>query len=70
MRVTLVEDEGPQPPPLVEEEHPTPRLRVGSWLKGGLSPPAPALRATNRTRTPKSASSTSTSSACRLLGWI
>ena len=27
VRVTLVEDEGPKPPPLVEEEHPTPHLR-------------------------------------------
>ena len=34
VRVTL-EDEGPDPPPLVEEEHPTPHLRVSRRLGNG-----------------------------------
>ena len=36
VRVTLVEDEGPQPPPLVEQQHPTPHLRVSRRVKNGL----------------------------------
>ena len=43
VRVTLVEDEGPQPPPLVEEEHPFPHLRVSRQVKTGRPPPRPAL---------------------------
>ena len=65
-RVTLVEDERPQPPSLVEEEHPTAHLRVSCRVKDGLPPPAPALVARIRTaRTPRSAASTGTLSACR-----
>ena len=40
VRVTL-EDEGPQPPPLVEEEQPTPHLRVGRPVRNGQPPPPP-----------------------------
>ena len=39
VRVTLVEEEGPQPTSLVREEQPTPHLRVSSRMKNGLSPP-------------------------------
>ena len=55
VRVTL-EDEGPRPPPLVEEEYPTPHLRVRRRVKNGQPPPPPALVAPTRaTRTPRSA---------------
>ena len=53
VRVTLVEDEGPQPPQLFEQEHPIPPLRMSSWLRSALSPRPPALAAPKRTRTPK-----------------
>ena len=33
VRVTLVEDEGPQPTPMVEAEHPTPHIRVSRRVK-------------------------------------
>ena len=69
VRVTLVEDEGPSPPPRLEEEHPTPNRRVSSRVKNGLSPPPLALAAPTRTITPRRASSTGTPSACRLPGW-
>ena len=56
VRVTLVEDEGPQPPPLVEEEHPTPYLRVRHQVKNGLPPPPrPLVAPIKAARTPKSA---------------
>ena len=54
-------------PPLVEEEHPTPHLRVTNRVKSGLSPPFPAPASPKNLRPPKSASS---SRACRLLGWM
>ena len=55
VRVTL-EDEGPQPPPLVEEEHPTPPLRESPRVKNGHPPPPPAVEAPTRAaRTPRSA---------------
>ena len=55
LRVTL-EDEGTQPPSLVEEEHPTPDLRVSRWVKTCLPPPPPALVSPTRaTRTPRRA---------------
>ena len=70
VRVTLVEDEGPQPPPLVEEEHPTPHLRVSRQVKNALPPPPQALMAPIRAaRTPRSAASTGTLTACRSLAW-
>ena len=54
VRVTL-EDESPQPPPLVDEEHRTPHLRVSRRVKNGLPPPPPALVAPTRAgRTPRS----------------
>ena len=40
LTATLVEDQGPQSPPLVKEEHPTPHPRVSSRVKNGLSPRA------------------------------
>ena len=43
VRVTLAEDKGPQPPPLLEEDHPTPHLRVSRRVKNGLPPPVAAL---------------------------
>ena len=56
VRVTLVEDEVPQPPPLVEEEHPTPHLRVSRRVKNGLPPPPQAqMVPTTAARTPRSA---------------
>ena len=67
--VTMVEDEGSQPSPLVDWERPTPHLRVSSRVKSGLSPPPQALAAPRRTRTPRSAGSDATLSACRRLGW-
>ena len=55
VRVTL-EDEGPQPPPLVEEEHPTPHLRLSPRVKNGQPPLPPSLVAPTRAaRTPRSA---------------
>ena len=55
VRVTL-EDEGPQPPPLVEEEHPTPHLRVRCLVRNGQPSPPPALVAPTRAaRSPRSA---------------
>ena len=69
VRRTGLEDEGPQPPPLVEEEHRTPNLKVRSHVKNGLPPPPPALVAPTRAaRTPRSAASTGTLSAYRPLG--
>ena len=66
LRTIRVEDEGPQPPPLV---HPTPHLRVNSRVKTGLCPPSPALVAPTRAaRTPRSATSTGTLIASRPLG--
>ena len=68
VRVTL-EDEVPQPPPLVEEEHPTRHLRVSRGVRNGQPTPPPALVApTGAARTPRSAASIGTLSACRLLG--
>ena len=67
--VTLVEDEGAQPPPLVEEEHPTKRPRVRCRMTSGMPPPPLALAAQQSARTPRSARLTSTLSACRLLEW-
>ena len=56
VRVTLVGGEGPQSPPLVEEEHPTPHLRVSRRVTNGQPPPFPALVAPTRAaRTPISA---------------
>ena len=67
VRVTLVEDEGPQPPPPAEkEEHPTSHLRVSHRVQKGLPPPPPAP--TRGARTPRSAASTGFLSACRPLG--
>ena len=55
VRVTL-DDEGPRPPPLVEEEHPAPHLRVNCQVKNGQPPPPRALLAPTRAaRTPRSA---------------
>ena len=55
VRVSL-EDEGPQRPPLVEEEHPTRHLRVSRRVKNGQPPPPPLLVAPTRAaRTPGSA---------------
>ena len=69
VRVTLVEDGGPQPPPQVEEEYPTPHLRVSARVKNGLPPPPETLVAPKRAaRTPRSAASTGTLSGCRTLG--
>ena len=69
VRVTLVEDKGPQPSPLVEEEHPTAHLRVSRPGENRLPPPSPALVAPTRAaRTPRSAASVGTLSACRPLG--
>ena len=48
VRVTLVEHEGPKPPPLVEEGHPTPHIRVSRRVKNGQPPPPPALVAPTR----------------------
>ena len=70
VRVTLVEDEDHQPPRLVEEDHPTPHLRVGHRVKNGLPPPPAALVVPRRAaRTPRSASPKGTLSACRPLGF-
>ena len=56
VRVTLLEDEGPQPPTLVEEEHPTPHLRVRRLLKNGQpSPPQALVAPTRAARKPRSA---------------
>ena len=69
VRLTLVEDEGPQPPRLVEEELPTPHLRVSRRVKNGLPQPTPALVAPTRAaRTARSAASIGSLSACRPLG--
>ena len=55
VRVTL-EAKGPQPPPLVEEEHLTPHLRVSRRVKNGMPLLPPALVAPTRAaRTPRSA---------------
>ena len=55
VRVTLG-DEGPDPAPLVDEEHPTPHLRVSRRVRNGHPPAPPALRALTRAaRTPRSA---------------
>ena len=55
VRVTQ-EDKDPQPPPLVQEEHPTPDLRMSRRVKKGLPPPPIALVAPTRAvRTPGSA---------------
>ena len=40
--ITLVQDEGLQPPPLVEEELLIPNLRVSCRAKKGLPPRAPS----------------------------
>ena len=70
VRVTLMEDEGPQPHPLVQEEHPTPLIRVSRPVKNRQPPPLPALVApTKAARTPRSAASIRILSACRPLGW-
>ena len=51
-----LEDKGPQPPPLVEVEHPTPHLRVSRRVRNGQPPPPSALVAPTRAvRTPRSA---------------
>ena len=66
VRATLVEDEGRQPIPLVEEENQTPHLRVSLRVKNGQPPPPQALVAwTRAARTPRSAASIGTLSACR-----
>ena len=53
VRVTLLEDEGPQPPLLVQEEHPSPHLRLVRLAIKGLPPPPLALMAPTRAaRTP------------------
>ena len=68
VRVTLVEDGGPQPPSLVQEEHPTPHVRVSSRVKNGLPSRHSSLVApTSAARTPRIAASTGTLSACRPL---
>ena len=59
VRVTLG-DEGPQPPPLVAEEHPTTHLRVSRQVKNGLPPPAP---------TPGGADKSSQNARKRRLNW-
>ena len=48
VRVTLAEDEGPQPYSRVEEEHLAPHPRVSSRVTSGLSPPPPALAVSRR----------------------
>ena len=54
VRVTL-ENNGPQPPPPVEEEHPTPHLRVSRQVRHDQPPPPTALVApTIAARTPRS----------------
>ena len=51
-----LEDQRPQLPPLVEEEHQTPHLRVSRRVRNGQPPPAPALVAPTRAATtPRSA---------------
>ena len=56
-------------PPLVEEEHPAPHLRVSRRVKNDLPPPPPALiPPTRAARTPRSAASTGTPSAYRPQG--
>ena len=53
VRVTL-EDEGLQSLPLVQEEHPTPHLRVSRRKRNGQPPPALAMVAPTRAaRTPR-----------------
>ena len=69
VRVTLLEEEGPQPPQLAEEEHATPHVRMSSRVKNGLCPPPQVLVAPTRAaRTRRSAVTTGNLSACRLLG--
>ena len=41
VRITL-EHEGPQPPPLVEERHPTPHLRLSRRVRNVQPPPPPS----------------------------
>ena len=65
VRVTPVEDEGR----LVEEEHPTPHLRLSRAVQKGLPlPPQALLAPTRAARTPSSAAPTGSLSACRPLG--
>ena len=67
IRVT-VEDEGPQPPPLVEKEHPTPHVSVRRRVRNCQPPPPPARVAPTRAaRTPRGPASIGTLSACRPL---
>ena len=48
VRVTLVEGEGPQPAPLVEDENPTPHSRVSRRVKNSLSPSTPSAGGANK----------------------
>ena len=48
IRVTLVEDKGPQPPPLAEGEPPTPHLRVSRWVKKRQAPSSPSAGGTDK----------------------
>ena len=43
VRVSLVEDEGPQRPPLVEEQHPTPHLRRSHRVEKQSAPSTPSF---------------------------
>ena len=67
--LALVDNKRPQPPPLVAGGHPTSYLSVSSRVKSGVFAPSLALATPRRIRTPRSASSTGISSACRLQGW-
>ena len=72
-REYLVEDEGPQPLPLVEGDPLTLPPRVSSRVKRELHPPPPlALPVPTRVRTPRSVSSIGTSGAasCRCGGEV
>ena len=56
-------------PTLLEEEHPTPYLRVSCRVRNGQQPPRRALVAPTRAgRTPRSAAKIGALSACRPLG--
>ena len=69
VRVTLVEDEGQQPPKLYEEERQILHPGVSSRLTSRLYPLPQAFAAPKRAWMQRSASSSGTSSARRMLGW-
>ena len=71
VRATLLDDEGPQPLPRVEEgSEALPPHRVSNKMRSELHPPPlPLLAALRRAKTPRTGSSKGTISACRLQGW-